>query len=158
MIIGILGNDRVMVETKDGRMAKDEIKSYVNGRYISGSESDWKIRQYPISYMYPSVQMLQFHLPEEQQIIFKEGDDLQKKAKRAERTMLTEFFKLNRTDEKANDLLYTEILRPSHVSYMPCLLDLGLTSMAEGSSSSVPLSDTSSTTSSTSSTRTSGSS
>ena len=111
MIIGILGNDRVMVETKDGRMAKDEIKSYVNGRYISGSESDWKIRQYPISYMYPSVQMLQFHLPEEQQIIFKEGDDLQQKARRAERTMLTEFFRLNRTDERANDLLYTDILK-----------------------------------------------
>ena len=48
--------------------------------------------------------------------------------------------------------LYTEILRPSHVSYMPCLLDLGLTSMAEGSSSSVPLSATSSTTASSSST------
>ena len=100
-----------MVETKDGKMAKDEIKSYVNGRYISGSESDWKIRQFPISYMYPSVQMLHFHTPEEQQIIFKEGDDLQKKAERAKRTMLTEFFKLNRTDKKANDILYTDILR-----------------------------------------------
>ena len=105
------GNDRVLIETKDGKKATDEIKSYINGRYISGSESDWKIRQFPIAYMHPSVQMLAFHLPEEQQIVFKEGDDLKKKAKAAEKTMLTEFFKLNQTDEKANGLLYTEILK-----------------------------------------------
>ena len=105
------GQDRVLVETSDGKKVRDEIKSYINGRYISSTESDWKIRQYPISYIYPPVKMLPFHLPEEQQIMFQPGDDLEKRAKASEKTMLTEFFRLNQTDENANQYLYTEILK-----------------------------------------------
>ena len=55
--------------------------------------------------------MLQFHLPDEQQIMFQPGDDLEERAKAAEKTMLTEFFRLNQVDKNANQYLYTEILK-----------------------------------------------
>lgn len=51
----------------------DEIKDYVDGRYLSAHEAAWRILGYHISEKYPSVTSLAVHLPS--QNIPKFGDD-----------------------------------------------------------------------------------
>ena len=55
----------------------NEVKEYVDCRYISSCEAVWRILGYDIHYRYPSVERLPFHLPGEQHVVFKEGDLLE---------------------------------------------------------------------------------
>ena len=105
------GSDRVVIEAKTGQKVKNEVDNYINGRYLSGTEADWNIRGFGISHIYPPVETLTYHLPGEQQVIFDLKSDLEKKVEKSAKTMLTEFFRLNATDEYANQFLYTEILK-----------------------------------------------
>ena len=40
----------------------NEIKQYLDGRYISSIEAAWHIFEFEITHRYPSIEMLQFHL------------------------------------------------------------------------------------------------
>ena len=74
----------------------DEIKEYVTSRYVSASESFWRIYGYKLHDEYPDVIRLPIHLPGQHLVYFEEGEDLADAAARAEqRTMLTEFFEFN---------------------------------------------------------------
>ncbi|XP_072077992.1 uncharacterized protein [Arachis hypogaea] len=76
------GPDRVAVgvtkEASSGEDAQviDEIKEFYDCRYLSACEAVWRTLAYDIHQRWPSVMRLTFHLPGEQNIIFKDDDDL----------------------------------------------------------------------------------
>ncbi|XP_029149862.2 uncharacterized protein [Arachis hypogaea] len=76
------GPDRVAVgvtkEASSGEDAQviDEIKQFYDCRYLFACEAVWRTLAYDIHQRWPSVMRLTFHLPGEQNIIFKDDDDL----------------------------------------------------------------------------------
>ena len=63
--------------TLDHAEPVDEIKMYLDARYISSSESIWQIFCYKMHGRSPSVQRLAVHLPDQQSVTFRKGEDLQ---------------------------------------------------------------------------------
>nr|GEV70818.1 DNA helicase [Tanacetum cinerariifolium] len=55
----------------------DEVKNYVEARYIGPHEACWRILDFPIHYRNPYVQALAVHLENMQQITFKSKDNLE---------------------------------------------------------------------------------
>ena len=115
------GPDRVMVELM-GKIVENEVKTFVNARYSSSNEAHWKISGFEMSTMYPSVQKLALHLPNEQTVIManKDFQGLEGPALTAavtnvlqasEKTTLTQFFKLCRDDPRARDLTYPNVYK-----------------------------------------------
>ncbi|XP_072088255.1 uncharacterized protein [Arachis hypogaea] len=74
------GLDRVTAtvgETYDVRESSqvvDEIKQYYDCRYLSPSESMWRIFAYDIHHRWPAIQRLTFHLPNQQHVVFDDAD------------------------------------------------------------------------------------
>lgn len=54
----------------------DEVKSYLDCRYVSACEATWRIFKFDIQYRKPSFEQLMFHLPGEQLVFFDDTDDL----------------------------------------------------------------------------------
>lgn len=73
----------------------DEIKMYLDARYVSVSEGIWRIFHYRMHGRAPKVQRLAVHLPEQQYITFRDGEDLENVIDRVNlrKTTLTAFFK-----------------------------------------------------------------
>ncbi|XP_055960513.1 uncharacterized protein LOC130015063 [Mercurialis annua] len=88
----------------------DEIKSYLDCRYISAVEACWRIFQFDMFYRDPAVERLPFHLENEQTVIFNENDSLPEVAERPStvRTKLTEWMIANANNEDARELTYTD--------------------------------------------------
>nr|GEU35836.1 DNA helicase PIF1, ATP-dependent [Tanacetum cinerariifolium] len=55
----------------------DEIKNFVEARYIGPHEACWRILDFPIHYRDPAVQILVVHLENMQRITFRSKDNLQ---------------------------------------------------------------------------------
>src|ERR1044072_5854480 len=55
----------------------DEIKMYLDARYISASESIWRIFHYRMHNHTPNIQRLAIHLPNQQSVTFQDGNNLQ---------------------------------------------------------------------------------
>ena len=53
----------------------DEIKQHLDGRYVSSIEAAWHIFEFEITHRYPYVEMLQFHLPGQHNIVFNDDED-----------------------------------------------------------------------------------
>ena len=75
-------------------VSRDEIKEYVDGRYVSASEAAWRLLGFDLHGITPSVQRLGVHLPNAQQVYFHEGDNLAEVA--AKRTPLLAWFDFNK--------------------------------------------------------------
>ena len=88
----------------------DEIKQYLDGRYISSIEAAWRIFEFEIAHRYPSVEMLQFHLPGQHNVVFNDEEDLDDIADRAQRSisMLMGWFQVDQVDHEENDYTYAE--------------------------------------------------
>ncbi|KAL7601710.1 hypothetical protein Lser_V15G22262 [Lactuca serriola] len=56
--------------------AVDEIAEYYDCRYLSACQASWRIFTYDVHCRYPSVVRLPFHLPNQQQIVYGEDDDI----------------------------------------------------------------------------------
>ena len=82
---------------------QDEITSFQSTRWISPPEAVWRIYGFPLSCMQPAVMTLQIHLPDFHSVRFSDDDDLENiiRTASATGTMLTEFFKMNATNEAA---------------------------------------------------------
>ncbi|XP_031106166.1 uncharacterized protein LOC116010797 [Ipomoea triloba] len=76
------GNDRVTAEfyktTIDdtGKELVDEINMYYDCRYISACEATWRLLSFEVQYRTPHVEMLSFHLPDCQLVIFQDDDSI----------------------------------------------------------------------------------
>ncbi|KAL7609741.1 uncharacterized protein LOC111909057 [Lactuca sativa] len=90
--------------------AVDEIVEYYDCRYLSACEASWRIFTYDVHCRYPSVVRLPFHLPNQQQIVYGEDDDiddvLDKPSVAA--SNFTAWMKCNAIDSEARKLTYVE--------------------------------------------------
>jgi hypothetical protein len=90
------GPDRVAMEVHR-RSNMDEVQQYVDARWICAPEAFWKIFRFNLYRLYPSVERLQIHLPNHQQVRYyyhqRIVDVLNDEPN--SKTMLTQFFALN---------------------------------------------------------------
>ena len=84
----------------------DQIKQFREGRWVSPPEALWQIYRFPTNVMNPSVYSLPVHLPGHQLISFHKHINLLYLINNADfsKTMLTEFFEMNKNDTKAKSL------------------------------------------------------
>jgi len=112
------GHDRVTVEishqsdnaTEGNVVETDEIKKYFDCRYVSALEAAWHIFKFDMHERFPTVERLQYHLPNQQMVLFGDDNDVHEVATRStiSRTMLTEWFKTNRESEVARSLTFDQ--------------------------------------------------
>lgn len=108
------GHDAAVVQvnegTNTGTLDWDEIKSFLDTRYISAPESIWRLRKYEMSNRSHAVERLPVHLPQQQTVVFEAGSE-EKELRAAEKrgTKLTKWFILNDEDPDAREYLYSDI-------------------------------------------------
>lgn len=116
------GSDRVVAGIYDRSQQKenaslDEIQQYYNCRYISACEASWRILGFDIHHRFPPVTRLNFHLPNQQSVIYsidEDVSDLINKPRVCESQFLS-WMALNAKNELASTLTYVEI--PQHFVY-----------------------------------------
>jgi hypothetical protein len=113
------GHDCANIELReklsDGteQLRRDEVKSFLDARYVSSPEAIWRIFEFKMHDISHAIIRLAVHLPNEQAVYFKDGEEQEAlEAASTKETTLTAWFKLNQNDPSANDYLYTEI--PEH--------------------------------------------
>lgn len=102
------GHDRVRADVVNDR---DEPQQFVDGRYISASEAFWRICDFRMQKMSPSVCQLQVHLENQQSVVYEEGSNLPRVVNDAAKTTLTEWMTYNLEhpqDQLARSTLYTD--------------------------------------------------
>lgn len=79
---------------------EDEIKQYLDARYVSAPEACWRIFRYDMHQEQPNVVRLGIHLEHEHSVVFNEEEDLNDIVDRgaAAKTTLTAFFDTNRKE------------------------------------------------------------
>ena len=97
---------------KTGKNKKDinEIAEWRGGRYVGSIEACWRALGFRMCKIYPSTQRLDFHLPNEQMLIFEASADKNEVLSKSNKTMLTEWFTLNKTDEYAKHFTYKDLV------------------------------------------------
>ncbi|KAL3034065.1 hypothetical protein AAZX31_02G171400 [Glycine max] len=78
------GYDRVTVvmvsnsndTTQNVNIQNDELKEYLDCRYISPCEAAWRIFAFPIHDKKPAIERLYFHLPDQHSVLYKDHDDI----------------------------------------------------------------------------------
>ena len=105
------GHDRATLE-----VGVDEIQDHVDARYVGPAEAAWRLLEFPLLGRSHHVERLAVHLPNNQSLVFRKGDE-QKIASTAAttNTTLTAWFKLNQKDATAKQWLYSEI--PEHYTW-----------------------------------------
>jgi hypothetical protein len=95
----------------------DEIKMYLDARYISASESIWRIFHYRMHNHTPNIQRLAIHLPNQQTVTFQDGDNLQHIVNHAANhmTTLTAWFQENLENVAAREYKYADF--PQHYTW-----------------------------------------
>ncbi|XP_021808472.1 uncharacterized protein LOC110752178 [Prunus avium] len=111
------GPDRVALEVQPDLVC-DEIRQFVDARWVCAPEALWRIFKFVINRIYPTVERLQIHLPNMHQVRFQSDQTIANilTDERLNKTMLTEFFTLNRNDVEARRYLYREI--PEHYRWI----------------------------------------
>jgi hypothetical protein len=71
------GEDRATIILSTGN-SYDEIQMYIDARYLSAGEACWRIFGFELQHRQPSVQRLQFHLQDEQMVVFPDSTDIEK--------------------------------------------------------------------------------
>lgn len=88
----------------------DEIKTFLDCRYVSACEACWRIFSFDIHYRSTSVMRLSFHLPERNSITLRDSEQLTDVITREgiEDSMFTEWMKMNSMSREARKLTYSE--------------------------------------------------
>ena len=83
------GGDMITVNLPNREEARDEVKEYVHKRYISATYAHWRIMEYPLVNMSPSVIKLKIHGEGEQSVLFQPNAvSIQQELNNASTTML----------------------------------------------------------------------
>ena len=93
----------------------NEVKQYLNARYIGPVEACWRLFEFTIHLELPSVYRLPVHLEDEQQVIWREGANAAEQERAIEnshKTHLTQWFVANGTLPDAVNYTYQEF--PQH--------------------------------------------
>ena len=90
---------------------KDEIAEYLDGRYLSVTESCWRIFGFPFHESKPPVQRLTVHLPRQQTVVFPEKCEAGSTIESfdTQKSTLLAWFQLNQDDCYARQFYYYEI-------------------------------------------------
>ncbi|KAL3623641.1 hypothetical protein CASFOL_032457 [Castilleja foliolosa] len=110
------GHDRVTAafyQNKDSGEADkpiDEVSMYYDCRYISSCEAAWRLLEFELQYKYPPVTRLNFHLENEQNIIYEEDENIEDVLNKptVQMSMFLEWMKANKKYEDARLLTYPE--------------------------------------------------
>ncbi|GBN38924.1 hypothetical protein AVEN_120363-1 [Araneus ventricosus] len=95
---------------KKGALDHDEILSFVEGRYVSAPEALWRLNEFNLSHKSYTVVRLAVHLPQQQPIVYQDGQEAQAIERAALRkTTLTSWFELNKNDLSAHNISYSDI-------------------------------------------------
>ncbi|GBM84750.1 hypothetical protein AVEN_64890-1 [Araneus ventricosus] len=105
------GHDAASVKIqKEGALDHDEILSFVEGRYVSTPEAMWRLNGFNLSHKSHTVVRLAVHLPQQQPIVYQDGQEAQAIERAALRkTTLTSWFELNKNDPSAHNISYSDI-------------------------------------------------
>ncbi|GJE95688.1 ATP-dependent DNA helicase [Phanerochaete sordida] len=89
----------------------DEIKQFLEGRYIGPSEAAWRIFHFALHREYPNVVRLQVHLPGQHMVVFDPRDNPEIVRMRAaqEKTTLTAFFTANSNPGELGTVLQSTV-------------------------------------------------
>ena len=91
----------------------DEIVAYLNCRYVSAPEAIWRLSSYKMHEQSHTIYRLAVHLPEQQRVYYREGEEAQAADRASTRnTHLTAWFELNNNNASAHQILYPDI--PKH--------------------------------------------
>lgn len=105
-----------IVSTQDGHGSHhqdiDEIKQYLDCRYISPCEAIWRIFSFPTHGRTPAVERLYFHLPNEQLVFFNDDDDIDSLLTRPtnKESMFTSWMEANKTFPEGKNLTYVQFV------------------------------------------------
>ncbi|XP_073035172.1 uncharacterized protein [Primulina eburnea] len=106
------GHDKVAVHIAhdDGENVIDEIKNFQDARWVSAQEALWRIFEFDLNEISPAVINFPLHLPNKQCVTFWKNQSLRNvlQWEHVSKTMLTEFFQMCATNDKAKALLYSE--------------------------------------------------
>ena len=104
------GHDRANVEIQQ-QYEHDEIRQYVDARYVAPVEAAYRLYKLPLMGFSHSITRLPVHLPNFQNVFFRDGEHEQA-LQRAQNnpSKLKDFFRLNREDPTARAFLYTDIV------------------------------------------------
>ena len=91
----------------------DEIAHYIDGRYVSSMEAAWRLQCFPLYGTSHHVFRLAVHTKDKQNIVFEEEKELE--SLNNWQTTLTSWFELNKSDEFARTLKYSQI--PEYFNY-----------------------------------------
>lgn len=109
------GLDRASARLANDQEPQDEIRDWQNSRYISTTESMWRIYAFRLHQQSPTICRLDVHLPGMERVYFRDDDNIARLLDRPRATKLTAWFTLNATDPAARRLAYTDI--PRHYSF-----------------------------------------
>uniref|UniRef100_UPI00358E1C01 uncharacterized protein n=1 Tax=Myxine glutinosa TaxID=7769 RepID=UPI00358E1C01 len=103
------GHDCASIEIRErGRVEVDEIKTYLDCRYVSAPEAAWRLMEFEMHKQSHSITRLAVHLPELQTVVFRDGNE-EEAIVRHRGTTLTAWFQLNQRDPEARSYLYHDI-------------------------------------------------
>uniref|UniRef100_A0A8I6WRR5 ATP-dependent DNA helicase n=1 Tax=Hordeum vulgare subsp. vulgare TaxID=112509 RepID=A0A8I6WRR5_HORVV len=106
------GHDRasISINQPDEKGVVDEIKRYIDARWVTPPEAMWRVFGINLSESFPSVLQLPLHLPDMHTVTFKAGEDLTDVVARdkASKSMLAEYFLANQQHVWARDILYKD--------------------------------------------------
>lgn len=91
----------------------DEIKHYLDGRYVCASEAAWRILGFDIHYRYPSVERLPVHVEGAKNVTFNVTDNLEDVANQASnrKSKLEAWFEANKMIPEAREHTFQEFPR-----------------------------------------------
>ena len=97
------GHDCATLEMNANAFDHDEVTNHLDARYLSAPEACWRLFEYVLHRHSHTIIRLPVHLPEQQMVYFREGQEQNAVANAATKnTMLTAFFKLNSLHPTAN--------------------------------------------------------
>ncbi|XP_045829948.1 uncharacterized protein LOC123921446 isoform X3 [Trifolium pratense] len=105
------GVDRVTATLQVGdEEVVDEIQQYYDCRYLSPSESIWRLFAFDIHRRWPPVQRLTFHLRDEQRVVFKDTTNLEDvlSRNRDKNTMFLAWMEANSEYDSGRSLTYCQ--------------------------------------------------
>jgi hypothetical protein len=105
------GPDKANVELS----SNDEIKTYLDARYISSCESCWRIFGYDLHENRPNIYRLEVHLENQHTITFNENNSNEQIVTNPKKTKLMAWFDYNKCNSDGHNLLYIDF--PKHYTF-----------------------------------------
>ena len=100
-----------------GKKVINEIKQYRDSRMITAIEAVYRLYAFKLYSMSPPVLQMQVHLESMHMVAYKSTANLNNvvQSEKSQRSMLTEYFKVNRSNSAARRYLYREF--PEHFTW-----------------------------------------